>query len=445
MLATAGTPVLFRGLASEAREGSAFLARFKETMSASHLAIIMGREEVPDMAKFDALIASGEQRMDALAVKRAQSHGFTTTEEADYLFWEAKDKNLRERKKLLQERYTTMVEAADAALAHFRLNSGPAVHDVLRTIGVAENGNRLEQVRKFIAHVKAKWMGDPAFIRQQIDASLHGIQGAETRLDLETMSNLVDKYRLEQKVHFDENPRAAAAGQIRSPQTEVEYVQFILERVSSDPASELRTFRDWLVNEGSVKPRTMTAVKERIGLVCQVKAQSLQARKAAELKQLQATSTSALAATASVSELTRQIAYLQGENDQQQVLLKANAAVGMDGGNLYVRGQGRGAEARQPPPRNPGIGWTYQGTNREAPGDREACDDLPEEQRVRDTIDPLRCTFWDGKHCSYWGVCSRSNTHVPGVDGRPEHIRLAAQFGGHQPANKRLRREEGGY
>jgi hypothetical protein len=121
-----------------------------------------------------------------------------------------------------EAKYNTMVDAADAALAHLRATSGEAVHDVLWTIGVAAKGNRLEQVRQFISHVKVKWMGDPAFVRQRIDASLNGIPGAETCLELEAMSSLVDKYRLEQSVHYDENTRAATAGQIRPPQSEVE-------------------------------------------------------------------------------------------------------------------------------------------------------------------------------------------------------------------------------
>ena len=448
---------LFRGLASEAREGSAFLASFHENMTSAHWNIITGKDEIPDVARFDDSIASTESKMDALAARRAQTAKggrFKSQDEAEFVFLEAMGKDLRERKKRIQEKYNTMVEAADAALTHLRATSGETVHDVLRTIGVAAKGNRLEQVRQFITHVKAKWMGDPAFVRQQIDASLNGVPGAETRLELETMSNLVDKYRLEQSVHYEENTRAAAAGQIRPPQTDVEYVQFILERVSSDHVSELRTFRDWLINEGAARPRSMAAVKERIGKVCQVKAISLQARKLEESKQQQVAATTVMAAMASVSELTRRVAYLQAENDQQQAVIQANAAVGMDGGGMYSGGgpsrkAAEEPEDRQQTSRNPGIGWAYGANSGRGGHDSQGYyDERQAAASGRDLAAAVpKCSFWDGRQCSYNGECSRSNTHFPGVDNRPEHIRLAAQFGGRgaQPANKRQRREGDGY
>jgi hypothetical protein len=158
-----------------------------------------------------------------------------------------------------------------------------------------------------------------------------------------------------------------------------------------------------------------------------------------------------LAATASVSELTRKVAYLQAENDQQQVVIQANAAVGMDGGGMYSDGPARRPAAEpddRQPSRNPGIGWAYGAQS--GRGGRDSQGYYDERQggsgRDQDAMAMPKCTFWDGKHCSYYGECSRSNTHFPGIDGRPEHIKLAAQFGGRGlPANKRQRREGEGY
>jgi hypothetical protein len=263
---------LYKGLEDAGRKTSKFMGDFAAAMSARHLEIIKAQIPPPDFVKMKANIALLEVQMARYEDRVAKGQPITDGERKQYNQTGLVLVNTRKKLKAAREEEEERMEAAEAALIYFRAHMSEPVKATLTVCG-QEKGqilDRLIQVGNFLEYVRRNWGGNPVSVAKFIDDDLLALLAAKTGPELARLVTKAKELRLEREMHYGENPKAVAAGNLRAGMNDQEFIQFIRMRISNRSTDrQLGQLITYLDKPGREKPLSLKEVEERIILACQ--------------------------------------------------------------------------------------------------------------------------------------------------------------------------------
>lgn len=231
-----------------------------DTMATKHRDLVLNDEQIPELGQLQNQIVQFQQLVDEAAEQLENEVDLGEEEYKRYRVRGSVLKELRERKKTMEEEILKMTDAGDAILALIRECSGEAIHRIVRKHAVAEN--RLIQARRVIQEVQHTWGGIPSQIWQEIEQEFKSLEIVDTKDGLLSLLNHSKKLLQEFRTLAEAFPAAADGGHFPPPMSDIAVVQFLRQRMGE--GEELRMIRDFVDAPRQQGPLTLQEVEENI-------------------------------------------------------------------------------------------------------------------------------------------------------------------------------------